>query len=395
MKISYKADTTAIKDKLYPLVEESMKSSSIKNAYKSTINDFMSKRAEALYDTLPCDRIICSEIEMDNLFKAVKIPKEKVTEVIKETYYGNLDHFTPLAAKHEFTILQQCIIRYFVLEKQSKDAELAMLYLAFSGKFYPSLHYRSYPLVVPVRHIMEYVVNNQLTNKFDLKTKGNVIGAVKSVGCTWLDAYKDKFKSYTDEDLVYLIQQLYSRIGSFIKNIATEYYKVYDNKDSYITYQSDSFDADDFHLADSDTLRISKATEATINHINSYGVEYKLCSMCSNTDITPSECKAVIESIVNNKDNIITMKELISIMIALYYETGKNDLTDINFITFTIAPKPNAKQKEIVRLKDIIEEWLSESGTAYVRRRSRLATKNSYERAVKLYFALVIHNSNR
>ena len=395
MKISYKADTTAIKDKLYPLVEEAMKSSSIKNAYKSAINDFMSKRAEALYDTLPCDRIICSEIEMDNLFKAVKIPKEKVTEVIKETYYGNLDHFTPLAAKHEFTILQQCIIRYFVLEKQSKDAELAMLYLAFSGKFYPSLHYRSYPLVVPVRHIMEYVVNNQLTNKFDLKTKGNVIGAVKSVGSTWLDAYKDKFKSYTDEDSRYLIQQLYSRIGSFIKNIATEYYKVYDNKDSYITYQSDSFDADDFHLADSDTLRISKATEATINHINSYGVEYKLCSMCSNTDITPSECKAVIESIVNNKDNIITMKELISIMIALYYETGKNDLTDINFITFTIAPKPNAKQKEIVRLKDIIEEWLSESGTAYVRRRSRLATKNSYERAVKLYFALVIHNSNR
>lgn len=395
MKISYNADTTAIKDKLYPLVEEAMKSSSIKNAYKSTINDFMSKRAEALYDTLPCDRIICSEIEMDNLFKAVKIPKEKVTEVIKETYYGNLDHFTPLAAKHEFTILQQCIIRYFVLEKQPKDAELAMLYLSFSGKFYPSLHYRSYPLVVPVRHIMEYVVNNQLTNKFDLKTKGNVIGAVKSVGCTWLDAYKDKFKSYTDEDLVYLIQQLYSRIGSFIKNIATEYYKVYDNKDSYITYQSDSFDADDFHLADSDTLRISKATEATINHINSYGVEYKLCSMCSNTDITPSECKAVIESIVNNKDNIITMKELISIMIALYYETGKNDLTDINFITFTIAPKPNAKQKEIVRLKNIIEEWLSESGTAYVRRRSRLATKNSYERAVKLYFALVIHNSNR
>lgn len=395
MKISYNADTTAIKDKLYPLVEEAMKSSSIKNAYKSTINDFMSKRAEALYDTLPCDRIICSEIEMDNLFKAVKIPKEKVTEVIKETYYGNLDHFTPLAAKHEFTILQECIIRYFVLEKQSKDAELAMLYLSFSGKFYPSLHYRSYPLVVPVRHIMEYVVNNQLTNKFDLKTRGNVIGAVKSVGCTWLDAYKDKFKSYTDEDLVYLIQQLYSRIGSFIKNIAVEYYKVYDNKDSYITYQSDSFDADDFHLADSDTLRISKATEATINHINSYGVEYKLCSMCSNTDITPSECKAVIESIVNNKDNIITMKELISIMIALYYETGKNDLTDINFITFTIAPKPNAKQKEIVRLKDIIEEWLSESGTAYVRRRSRLATKNSYERAVKLYFALVIHNSNR
>ena len=82
-------------------------------------------------------------------------------------------------------------------------------------------------------------------------------------------------------------------------------------------------------------------------------------------------------------------------MISLYFVTGKQDLSDIGFITFTIAPKPNAKQKELIRIKEIIENWLSESGTAYMRRRSRTATRNSYERAVKLYFALVIHNSNR
>ena len=103
-----------------------------------------------------------------------------------------------------------------------KDAELATIYLSFSGKFYPSLHYRSYP-IAPAKHVMEYVVNNVLTSKYDLKTYGNVIGAIKSVGKTWLDAYKSKFKSFTDEDVVYLLQQLYSRIGSFMKNIATEY----------------------------------------------------------------------------------------------------------------------------------------------------------------------------
>ena len=46
-------------------------------------------------------------------------------------------------------------------------------------------------------------------------------------------------------------------------------------------------------------------------------------------------------------------------------------------------------------MKEIIEKWLSESGTAYLRRRSRIATRNSYERAVRMYFALVIHNANR
>ncbi len=389
------ADTSAIKNELYPLVKESMDKSITRNKYKKVVNDFIANRATALYDTLPCDRIICTESEMDKLFIALGIDKKIVKEVINNTYWGPIDNFRPLACKHEYTILMMAVVRYFLIEeKDRKMAELSMLYLSFSGKFYPSLHYRSYPTVTPVRHIMEYVVNNTLSKKFDLTTYGSVFGAVKSVGCTWLDTYKDRFKEFTDEDIWYLVQQLYSRIGSFIKNIATEYYDAYENGD-YIAYSSDSYDPDDFHLADSDTLKISKYTEKTMNKINSTGIDYKLSKACSNQDITPNEVKAVIESIIGNRDNIPEIKELIGLMIALYFATGERDLSNIKFITFTVAPKPNAKQKEIIRMKEIIENWLCESGTAYMRRRSRDATRNSYERAVRMYFAVTIHNAIR
>ena len=276
-----------------------------------------------------------------------------------------------------------------------KDRELATIHLSFSGKFYPSHHYRSYPKVPPVRHVMEYVVNNKLSNKFDLITQGSVFGAIRSVSNTWVESYADKLKTFEDEDIHYLVQQLYSRIGSFIKNIAKEYYDAYEDKDAFIVYSSDSLDSDNFHLADSNTLKVGKYTESVINAINTNGVDYKICKMCSNSDITANECRAVIESIISNRDNIPEMKELVSTMISLYFATGENDLTDIKFITYTIAPKPNAKQKEIVRLKEIIEEWLCESGTAYMRRRSRTATRNSYERCVRMYFAIVIHNTAR
>lgn len=389
------ADTSAIKNELYPLVKESMDKSITRNKYKKVVNDFIANRATALYDTLPCDRIICTESEMDKLFVALGIDKKVVKEVINNTYWGPIDNFRPLACKHEFTILMMAVVRYFLIdEKDRKMAELSMLYLSFSGKFYPSLHYRSYPTVTPVRHIMEYIVNNTLSKKFDLTTYGSVFGAVKSVGCTWLDTYKDRFKEFTDEDIWYLVQQLYSRIGSFIKNIATEYYDAYENGD-YIAYSSDSYDPDDFHLADSDTLKVSKYTEKTMNKINSTGIDYRLSKACSNQDITPNEVKAVIESIIGNRDNIPEIKELIGLMIALYFATGERDISDIKFITFTVAPKPNAKQKEIIRMKEIIENWLCESGTAYMRRRSRDATRNSYERAVRMYFAITIHNANR
>ena len=276
-----------------------------------------------------------------------------------------------------------------------KETELAIIHLAFSGKFYPSVHYRSYPTVVPVRHVMEYVVNNRLTKKFDLTSYGSVLGAIKSVGLTWAETYDKRLKDLADEDIVYLVQQLHSRVGSFVKNIAIEYYEAYEDKDLYIAYSADSYDSDDFHLADNDTLRIDRITEKTVNHINSAGIDYRTCKLCSTTDITPNEVKAVIESIIGSKENVYTIKELISLMISLYFATGEKEVSDIKFVTYTIAPKPNAKQKEILRMKEIIESWLCESGTAYMRRRSRIATRNAYERAVRMYFALTIHNCNR
>ena len=395
MPITYNANTSAIKTKLWPIVKSDMDKPNIKTAYKKLVNDFISNRADALYDTIPCDRMLCSEAEMDKLFDVLKIKKSDATEAIAATYYGGIKNFNPLAAKHEFTITQLLIIKYFTEAKMKKETELAIIHLAFSGKFYPSVHYRSYPTVVPVRHVMEYVVNNRLTKKFDLTSYGSVLGAIKSVGLTWAETYDKRLKDLADEDIVYLVQQLHSRVGSFVKNIAIEYYEAYEDKDLYIAYSADSYDSDDFHLADNDTLRIDRITEKTVNHINSAGIDYRTCKLCSTTDITPNEVKAVIESIIGSKENVYTIKELISLMISLYFATGEKEVSDIKFVTYTIAPKPNAKQKEILRMKEIIESWLCESGTAYMRRRSRIATRNAYERAVRMYFALTIHNCNR
>lgn len=389
-------NTKAIKDHLYPEVEKALSSTKVRNEYKKFVNDFFSKRDEEVYDALPCSRILCSEDEMDKLFTVLGIDKSEVTSIIGETYYAKISNFNPKAALHEFTVTQLCVIRYFLLKNMQKERDISILLLAFSGKFYPSLHYRSYPTVVPVRHVMEYVVNNQLSQKYDLASKGSVMGAINSICMTWVDTYKSKFKDFEDEDVVYLIQQLHSRIGSFMKNIAEEYYKAYDNKDIYMAYSSDSFEQGDYHLADNDSLKVERYTEATMAFITSNGVDYKICKACSDENITPNEAKAVIESIVMNKDNILTMKELISLMIATYFAVDKDkDLTNISFITYSVSPKPNAKQREIIRQKEIIEDFLTESGTAYMRRRSRIATRNSYERCVRMYFALMIHNVAR
>lgn len=389
-------DTSSVKDKLYKIVESKMSSSKIANNYRKCVAKFMETRANDLYDNLPCSRIPFGEEDKRQYFEAMEIDPKEATEAILGTFYGEEPNFSPIAAKDEFTVTQMCVIRYYLMKNMNKDAELAMVYLAFSGKFYPSLHYRSFNYL-PARHVMEYTVNNVLSSKFDLIAEGNVIASVRKIGNTWMNKYKPMFKKFDDDAVVYMIQQLYSRIGSFIKNIASDYYDTYNKKDDlYIAYASDSLDEDDYHLADNDTLKVSKITEKTTNYITTSGVDYSICKMCSDSNISINEIKSIMESIISEPSNMLKMKELISLMVTTYFASSKEkDVTRVEFITYSIAAKPNAKQPEIVRQKEIIEEFLVENSTAYVRRRSRLATRNSYERAIRMYFALAIHNSNR
>lgn len=396
----FDANTDAYLKKLYPKVESVLKTPSGRKAYKKCVSEFIQQRSANLYDTLPCARILFGEQDAQELFKAMGIQKSEVTEIILQTYYGNEPNFSPKAAKDEFTILMICIIRYFMMNHMPNETELATIHLSFSGKFYPSLHYRSWNTVVPARHIMEYVVNNTLSIKYDIVSEGSVLGAIRKIGNTWSSTYRSRFQKFQDEDVVYIIQQLYSRIGSFMKNIATAYYDAWEQRDDlYIAYASDSLEEDNYHLADSDSLRVNKIVETTINYLTANGTDFALCRACSDVNITTKELKSIMDSILSDPESTVKIKELIMLMVVSYMIYGnpknKKNIIDPKFVTYTIAPKPNAKQQELIRMQELVTELLSENSPAYIRRKSRIATKNSFEKALKMYFALSVINANK
>jgi hypothetical protein len=284
------------------------------------------------------------------------------------------------------------------MAKKQKELELSCIYLAFSGSFYPSIHYGSFPKVQPseYRHVMEYVVNNELSQKFDLKREGSVIGAVKSICMTWLDSYGNKLKTSDDEDIVYLLQQLHNRIKSFMKNIAELYYKAYDNKDEYLTYDRDSYEQDNYHLVDNDSFKGDRYVNNVINYITTNGVNYKLCQMSSDSLIRTDELKSIIELIQEDKNNIPVLKELLYITVMEYLKESQNkEITSLDFMTFSIAAKPNTKNPNIIRQKDIIVKFLDENSPQYRKRKNRPATANSYQKAILKYYVLVVNLSNK
>ena len=388
--------TSVIDKQIYPIVKDTLSKSL--NKYKSVMSKFINTRSTGLYDTYPATRMVYGQQDADDLYSVFGKKEKDLQEIINKTYYSQIPNFNPRTAKSPVTILSICIIKYFFSKKDKKNLDLAIVYMSFTGGFYPSIHYGSYPTAVPAdyRFVCDYVVNNELSNKFDLKKTGSVIGTIQSIGQTWIDAYKDKFTGSTDdEEYVYVIQQLHMRIKSFIQNTAEIYYKCYQNRE-YLTYDSDDMTQDNFRLTENDSTKIEACTNRAMTWITTHDVDYRICKMCSDSNVKTEEIKSIIESIVKNTDNIDNVKELVSLIITNFFKASKNkDVRDIEFISFSIKAKPNTKDKDVLRQNEIIDKFLCENSIAYNRRKSREATKNSYNRAVLTYFTLIINQSNK
>ena len=391
--MSTKITNVIVKD-IYPLIETALKKNQAK--YKRNIQSFIEERSKELYDIAPYTRIYFGQKDIDNFFRAIGIRESQVKQCLTKTYYWNI-RFNPQAAKDPFTVAMIMVIRYYILKGDRKNAEISAIYLAFSGKFYPSIHYSKFPVVQPIeyKHVMDYVVNNMLTQKFDLKREGSVFGAVRSICITWLNTYEDLFKDPDDEDIADLIQQLHGRIKSFMGNIASLYYKAYEDG-NYISYDSDSENDDNYRIADTDSLRAERIVENTMAVINNNNVDIKLCSMASDQNVKVAEVQSIIESIQSEPTNIPIIKELLRIIVNEYFVNSTvKDVNSLEFVRISIAAKPNTKNKNIIRQKEIIESWLDENSPQYRKRKSRLATKSSYYKSVLTYYVLLINKANK
>ena len=381
-------------NKIYPIVEKSLQKNT--PAYKKNVQEFIKDRSKDLYDIVPVRRIPFGSEDIDSFFKAMKIDKNEITQCLSETYYWNMN-FNPRAAKDEFTMTMMMVIRYFLLKNKQTDAEISTIYLAFSGKFYPSIHSQKFKIPPEkYRHIMEYILNNVLTQKYDLKREGSVFGAVRSICKTWLRTYTPKFKNPDDEDVADMIQQLHGRIKSFLGNIAAAYYDTYEKRDSYFAYASDSNDQDSFRIADNDSLLAERCVENAMNWITTKQVDYKLCKWASDKNVKVDEIKSIIESIQEDSENLLLIREMMQLIIADYFSISKTkDVTSYEFINKSIVAKPNSKNKYVIRQKEIIEYFLDENSPAYRKRKSRPDTKSSYYKSILTYYVLVINESNK
>jgi hypothetical protein len=230
MSIEYGKMTNVVATTLYDFIAPKIQQN--ENKFKNHLANFFNKNHDVIYDVAPYDIVYYTPNDIKNLFDSLGTSELQVKNILKGCYWHN-KKINPPCIKEPYVETIMAIIIYFLKHKKRKEAEISLIYLAFSGKFYASLFSRQFPKNPPskYRSAMDYVVNNMLNDKFDLKTCGSVFGAIRKLCVTILDTYGDSISGTPDdEEIKYFIQQVRDRESAFIIKIAKLYYSAYENK---------------------------------------------------------------------------------------------------------------------------------------------------------------------
>lgn len=386
--------TSIIYQNIYPLVEKAIQKNDGK--FRDAMAKFFTNNHDLVFDIGPYDRIYYTEKDKIALFDSLGLKEADILALLQNVFYFDQPGYNPTCAKEPYVIILFCAIRYYLKTSKRRNAELTAIYLCFSGKFYASLHGKYFKNFPPskYRSVMDYVINNMLSAKFDIKTKGSLFAAIESLCSTWLNTYeKSIVANQNDEDIGKHLQQLRDRENSFLRNISNMYYEAYKNK-YYMNYETDSLDEENFRLTTNDAAEAARITAATMNYLTSNYISIEICNKCQDSNVKPiDDVKPIMESILGDSNNLPQVQRIVNIIICDFKSTHKNTkISDISFVSYSIQAKPNTKNKYLLELKSTIIGWLEAYSTRYKARKKRKDTAISYYRSILMYFTLCIYN---
>lgn len=355
------------------------------NEINNFIKKYIDRNSEILYYNTPLHRLYFSdESERKFIYDKFDIEVSDVKDVIKKV--PELKAGWKIL-NDPFNIFMTLIIREAYIKKDQQTMNNSLLFLSLS--LYASLHYKYFPYP-PNENIMSYTINN-VSNKYLFKQYGSVIKAIIHTIMKNHETYERELRSMEDKDILKYLMNLRIRLNNLIQNFANEYYK---NQKSgkYLNHESESYDSENYHENDSLSLTISRISEHVSLKFFTSGTNLKLLQLSANmSNSDKNVLRSAIENIKENESDKV--KEIISLIIQIYL--GDNNSVDsiiskkFSVESISIYSKSNTKDERLLRIKDILDYFLTHNCERYAST-ERAATKINYRKGLFIYFVLFI-----
>lgn len=246
-------------------------------------------------------------------------------------------------------------------------------YLKFlTIRLFTSKHYKAFPAYVDENKMKALI--NSLSNKFFIKKLGSLDKTLDKTIETFLDTYKSRFNKLDDDNLIYLINAISTRVGAVVKYIQIKYYNFTQTQYTDV----EILDRDNARATTNDTLKFDSIINQTINIEASNKLDRTSFKQAGGT----YEDKKVMDKIY--KEHFPEMRTLVTIMVDDYL--AKNPGATLegmnrNFIQYTFT---NRQDKS--KLNESLDTLVSDIGIEET-------DKAKYKDLIKKYIAIRIYRN--
>lgn len=352
---------------------------------------YIDKNNDKLQAIGPMKQIFFSDADMNIIYKCSGITEKRALEVIKEVKSTGLQAQWSNVGKPYLVVLM-LMIREASIKKKKDLVQLLILYMGLSSYF--SL-FRKYFQFEPNPAIMEYTINN-LSNKYKIKQLGTMYAAIVDTMKVAHETGEQRLINGLDKDLVVYIQDKKTRLNDMFKNIRGEFEVNY-QQSKYMNVDYDSFEEDDYRESNSDTFEITRVTDKVLLKLLVEGPQMQLVNLAAKLNqVSVNELRNYSNVIITG-ENKESLREVIESIVTLFISTGGNKVTEIRtnkFLQYSleIYKKSNTNDKNIIRIKSILDKWLKDVGL--FQKTNRLATINSFRKALFTFFVFSIEKYN-
>ena len=373
---------------LYSTVEKSLAVKEKQKKIEEGVGKYIDVNLGSFSTPGPSTRPIFSEMDKAILYDNIGVGRDQIRAVIKSNP----------AIKAQWNIMNEAVnvaialtLRYAGLNKIDNLEKALIAFTVIS--MYPSLHYKYFRLSNPNPRIMDYTLAN-MSNKYKVKQSGNIYRAMYETVEKCYETKKEVLLKGDDKGLVSYIMDAKTRLNSLLKNISRAYYDNH-KKNLYLNLDSDNYDEDNYHEADSNVFATDRITNNVVLKLIVNGPDMQTVTLAAKmAEVSVNEMRNYTNKLIDS-DRRAEIRELIEAIITTYVVDEQKSPEEISrnnhFLLHAnnLYKKSNTNDEKIIKIKKILDKWMVEDLDVY-KKTQRQATINNFRRGLYLFFVISI-----
>lgn len=375
---------------IYPKVESALKNPDKAKIYKSNIDKYMARNIASYSSAGPSTRPTLSPSDYTNFYNIFGITEKEIKETLKKIKGNGGD--SGKYFNNPYNVVIVLTIRYFSMKKNEEMINAGLMYLNTS--IYQYMFHKYYPTFVPNESVMAYTLAN-LSQKFKIKKFGTILATITDITRTCYDTHKPRIEQGSDLNIAKFINDVASRMNSFMRKLANEYNENY-KEQRYLQSEKDDYSDESFYEADNDSFAIDRISNKVLTNLVVNGPDRKLVELAAkNSSVSVNMLQTAILTLIteNNREDI---KTIIECLLSLYLNDNPDphaSLKDVGTNKFyvyciKIYRQSNTNNKNIIIIKDILDKWIDDIDLK--KKVSTVASLGNYRKAIFTFFIFTI-----